>query len=360
MFLRIVVTVAFALSWGFASRADAKVVEFDVPAIVVAEPINPAVVQAPTMGGQLIRLRIPVSVYIAPNFEGQVTEFTVELSSPYQSLRVVDFWPQNEVYSEIAGTVSVENSQQQDSNFSISLSSALQPVGQAQVGGDLHKKSQQHERYQRNPPMQILSSSGTIHRGYGAFFKFRPGPVPVLEGVRDVAILAEVPRGWRADLLQVSLRAVGHSGSRSKNQTLGYTQLWMTTHREGDAAASAQAARYVTQERELRALAAATHQQVKDRSLPSVWHKLGAAMDVVDPRIPADYLQRIIFGSTSQRFEESTNRLPMELRVAVLDYWETRDQLIGFAALHEMPAYASNQSASSQYVAAKPVVNASN
>ncbi len=313
-------------------RAAEAAVNFDAPAIVVAEPINPDVVEWPTLGGDLVRLRVPLSTFQSPEFRGEISEYIVEIESPYQTIRVIDFWPKNEVYSDIEGNVNVESTKQADNNLNFQLSGAYEPLGRGSVQGDFHNKSNTQESYQRKPPMQILTSSGTIGRGYGVFFKFRPGPLPVMEGVRDVAILAEVPRGWRADMLQVTMRAVGSSAYSNRPQTVGETRLWMTTNREGDVAAGEQAKRYVTQERALRSLAASSQARVQDKSLPTFWHKLGASLEVIDPKIPNDYLQQIIFGSTNKYYDNATtNRLPVDLRVAILDYWDVRDSLVGLA-----------------------------
>jgi hypothetical protein len=270
------------LSWAGPPAA----VSFDAPAIVIAEPINPSVVELPTMGGELVRLRIPVSTIQASEFRGQVHEYIVEIDSPYQSMRMLDFWPKSEVYSEIEGNVSVESSQQHDRKLNFSVAGVYEPFGKGAIQGDMQSRSNVQERYQRKPAMQVVSASGTIQRGFGVFFKFRPGPLPVLEGVRDLAILAEVPPGWRADMLQIHLRAVGTAAQQSRSQTLGEARLWITTHREGDQAAAAAATRYVTQERALRSLAASNQQRIDSKALPTIWHKLGASLDVIEPRIP--------------------------------------------------------------------------
>jgi hypothetical protein len=319
--------------WSSTRADEPTVIGFDAPAIVVAVPVNPAVVEAPTMGGQLLRLRLPVSTYISPQFRGEVTEYVVEIESPTQSMRVVDFWPKNEVYSDIDGTVAVARSQQKDVDFAFNVAGAYEPFGRGTASGNYHNTLNHQESYQRKPPMQVLTSSGTIHRGYGVFFKFRPGPAPLLEGAREVALLVEVPQGWRADMLRVTMRAAGRSSASgsARTQPLAETQLWTTTHREGDSAAATQAKRYVTQERKLRALAASSSEQIVNRSLPTLWHKLGASLEIVEPRIPADYLSRIIFGAANQRFEGGKERLPVDLRVAALDYWEERHRLMSLA-----------------------------
>lgn len=328
-----------------ALSGEPVAVTFDAPAIVIAEPINPAVVEQPTMGGDLVRLRIPVSTFQSPEFRGTVQEYVIEIDSPHQTLRVLDFWPKSELYSDIEGTVSVQRTQQSDRNFNFSVSAAYEPIGRGAAQGDLHEQSKQQENFARKPPMQILSSSGTIRRGYGVFFKFRPGPLPILEGVRELSILAEVPPGWRADMLQIYSRAVGTTPHASRPQALGESRLWMTTHREGDRTAAAAATRYVNQERALRSLAAANQERVAAQALPTFWHKLGASLDVIDPKIPRDYLTQVIFSANNQYYDNSaTNRLPVDLRVALLDYWDVRNTLVSLATPPATPLANSTTS----------------
>lgn len=306
---------------------------FDVPAIVIAEPVNPAVVPQPTMGGELMRLRIPLSVMVSPGFSGTVDEYVVDIRNASQAMRVIDFWPKNELYSTIEGNIAVESSSQSDSDFAFNVSGAYEPFGRGNAAGNFHRTAASQERYSRKPPMQTLTASGSLHRGYGAFFKFRPGPVPDLEGSRDVAILCEVPIGWRGDMLQVTMRAVGRtSATGSSGKEVGSSQHWLATHREGDASAAAQAQQYVHQERELRHLATKMQAQVDHRANPNVWRKLGAALDVVPPRIPDNYLASIVFGPASHHFSGGTEHLPVDLRVAALDYWDQRERLISLAS----------------------------
>ena len=308
-------------------------VRFDTPAIAIAERIHPAMVAAPTTGGDLMRLKIPISTMISPEFRGTVSELVVEFVNPTQSMRVIDFWPRNELVSEFEGNIAVESKELQDSHFDFKLSGGYEPFARGAAQGESNHRSEISERYQRKPPMQVLTSSGTVQRGYGLFFKFSPGPNPMLEGTRDVAILVEVPQGWRADMLQVSMRAVGrvNASSSATKRDLGTSRLWVATHREGDVSAAALARQYVAQERALRVKAYASQQAVDERALPTVWHKLGSAVDVIDPRIPKDYLVQVLFGPANQHFHGGTQRLPVDLRVAILDYWQQRDALLALA-----------------------------
>ena len=310
---------------GYAKSPAA--VAFDVPAIVVAETLDPAVATAPTIGGTLLRIRMTVSTMIQPNFRGRVDELVVELDNPSRALRVLDFWPKNEVYSDVAGTISVENHFQKNQNLAFTVSGGYEPFARGSANGDYRAQQKVDEVYQRRPPMQLLTSSGTVRRGYGAFFKFRPGAVPVLEGDREIALLVEAPVGWRGDLLRISMRAVGTEApgfGSTETRELGSTELWIAAHRNGDHPAALAAQRFVATEQSVRRLAEANRSAIENRSLPTVFHKVGAALDVVEPKIPNDFLMQILFNLNPQYFDAATSRLPVDLRVAALDYWDER------------------------------------
>ncbi len=315
-------------------------VAFDVPAIIVAQRVNPAVVTQPLQGGDLYRLQVVVSNYNAPDYRGSINEYSIELLSPTQTMRVVDFWPKNETYQPYEGSIKVDSHKQKDEHFNFNLNASYPTVGSANASGDYRNQLDVQESYTRKPPVQTLTSSGTLHQGFGAFFKFRPGPVDVLEGSKEVAILVEVPRGWRADLLQVVMTAAGVPAGSSKQQVLSQSRLWITTHREGDGAAAAQAQAYVQQERHLRGVAASSQREVEKRALPNFWYKAGNALQIVDSRIPEDYLTRVIFGRANRSFNDGSSRLPVDLRVVILDYWDQRDSVLALSRSQAEPATA--------------------
>ncbi|MCC6512110.1 MAG: hypothetical protein IT423_23640, partial [Pirellulaceae bacterium] len=95
---------------------------------------------------------------------------------------------------------------------------------------------------------------------------------------------------------------------------------------------AAQAAqRYMSTEQAVRRMAAINHAAVEQRALPTVFHKVGAALDVVQPKIPVNYLQDILFNLNAHYFSSATSKLPVDLRVAALDYWDERTRLMKLA-----------------------------
>ncbi len=271
---------------------------------------------------------------ISPEYRGSVDEVVVSIDSPSRALRVIDFWPKTEMYSQVQGTITVANELQKNQNFSFAVAGGYEPFVRGNANGDYRSQQQIHENYQRRPPMQLLTSSGTVNRGYGVFFKFRPGPTPVLEGDREIALLVEAPSNWRADLLHVHMQAVTQRSNgfgSVESLALGTTEMWTATHLLGDHEAAAVARRYMDTEQNVRQMASHSSQAIHDRSLPTVFHKVGAALDVVQPKIPANYLQDILFNLNVQYFNDATSKLPVDLRVAALDYWDERSKLMKLA-----------------------------
>ena len=326
-----------AFSFASIKSADAappQAVSFDAPAIVVAEPLDPSVHNAPTSGGTFLRLKLTVSTMIHPDYRGKVDEVVVSIDSPSRALRVVDFWPKTEMYSQVQGTITVANEMQKNQNFAFNVAGGYEPFVRGNANGDFHSQQQVHENYERRPPMQMLTSSGTVNRGYGAFFKFRPGPMPVLEGDRELALLVEAPLGWRADLLHVHMQAVGQASNGfggTDIQSVGSAELWTAAHLLGDQEAAQMARHYMTTEQAVRRLADTSSQAIQQRSLPTVFHKVGAALDVVQPKIPTSYLRDILFNLNVEYFNAATARLPVDMRVAALDYWDERSKLMSMA-----------------------------
>ncbi len=313
------------------AAAGSSLVAWDAPAIVIAEPVNPAVVSVPTISGNLVRLQFTVSALVSSEFRGKIVEYVVEVTNPHQSMRVLDLWPRTQVYSEIEGHIAVEHRRQQDSNLAFTASGSFEPLARASANGDYRDYRDVQEKYARKPPVQMLTSSGTIDRGYGAFFKFRPGPLPIVEGNIEFAILVEVPTQWRSGMIHVSLRSSGYRSQEtlgSRPIELGSARMWTAVHRLGDIEAAEQARRTVRHEQLVRSLAIKKQKQIDERSYPTIFHRVGAAIEIIDPRIPENYLTQILYGVEADFFNEKTNRLPVDLRVAALDYWDQRKRFL--------------------------------
>lgn len=301
---------------------------FDMPGAVIAQTVDYSQAAVPQGGGKLVRIQIPISLIADVESRERLDGFSIRLLSPHQSFRVIDSWPRHESYSDVVGDVSVEQSNQQTNGLEAKLSGGWQAMLDAGLTGKAQNQRSTKEKFQRRALVQTVASSGTFGRGYGVLFQFQKARNVDLFQKREIAVLAEVPQQWRADLLQVQFSARGKSSFRGESKPIQNEQLWLTVYQEGDVAAAALTREFQTQEQSLRALAASRVAEVKKKSMPTVFHQIGVALDISDPRIPKDYLEQMIFGPEKQYLEGNSHRLPIDIRVAILDFWEAREDLV--------------------------------
>jgi hypothetical protein len=304
---------------------------FDVPTLVSARRVDPAWIGSHGHEGSLVRIQIPVSAYIEPRFQGTVSEYVVQIESPLRTIQVRDYWPRREAVTDIAGNIRVEHSSQRESKLGGKATGGFAVIANGTLEASHRSSSNTKESFERLPESQSVALAGHTNRGAGVFFKFRSGHNVGLEGARETALLAQVPEAWRADKLLVTVRAFGTRNTFSGFTELASTRCWVAVFREGDAVARARAQDFVRLEQRVRDLAMAKRRDVERASHPTIFHQIGAAMSVVEPRIPEDYVQQVLFGPRGQYFEGHSHRLPLDLRIAILDFWEGRDVLSALA-----------------------------
>ncbi|MFN3191639.1 MAG: hypothetical protein ACE361_14105 [Aureliella sp.] len=311
--------------------ASDSAVGFDVPTVVVAQSVHASALEGMHQG-RYLRVQIPVSSYVSPSFEGQIDEYVVRVDCASQVMQVADFWPRVEQTTRVVGNVNVEETEKKRSDFGGNLSAGFQPFVAAGVDGKYHSENSLKQSYEKSPRLHTVSLAGLSNRGAGAFFKFRAGPNSMLEGARDLALLASVPETWRGDVFRVTMEAFGRKSNYDRSKKKIFRQdFWVAVYQEGDRYAASRARLFVRQEQSLRAMAATSQGQVERAAKPTVFHHIGAALDVMKPRIPDDYLSQVIFGPKTQYLEGHSHRLPLDLRIAILDFWEQRDAMFELA-----------------------------
>ncbi|MEM7478280.1 MAG: hypothetical protein AAF483_25105 [Planctomycetota bacterium] len=306
-------------------------IEINVPNVVVAQPVDREMLRIPNAGGKLLRIKVPVALTCTANATPKIGSYSIQLRSPHSSIAVVDMWPKNEFYSSVQGGIAVETTNQKSNSGEASISAGLEPFARAKLSANQQNQFSVKERFEKQPKRQTIASSGIIDRGYGVFFRFSGNSNVELQGTREIAMLVEVPKVWRADLLLVSVEAV-----TQRTQPFGAKEpyrrdMWLSVYQEGDKMAAAQVQKFYRSEQSLRVLASERTAEVQRKSAPTFFHQVGISMNLVNPRIPSDYLSQVIFGQVNQYFEGDAHRLPIDLRVAILDFWEERKTITDMA-----------------------------
>lgn len=322
-------TIPFSLILGlglfFACSMAQSPATFDVQPLLAVRPIERSDLAQSIPGSHFVEMRLNVSSMIDSRFDGEVSEFLFKIESRRRDVQVADYWPKTELGTSTIGAVDVAAQAQQQKQANIHGFAASPGVGY--IDGDASYREQLHLQrvYSERPSMYLISASGTIARRSGAYFKFKATPQSSLEGVHTIVLHLEVPAKWRGDLLEITCESLGNSrGSRSL-ETLTSNRFMIATYVEGDMVAANVAKGHIVFEQRLRQSAEQYRKEISRRSSPSPLHKLGVALDVVEPEIPRDWLAEVLFSRTTIYPSGALAKLPVNVRVAILDYLEHQE-----------------------------------
>lgn len=306
-------------------------VYFDVAPVVACQDITPSEFAEANPDEKLVRASFKVSSLIGRGEEHDLIQFFYRVESPEQTIRIVDYSPKTTLASDIAGNISIEKKKDTTNHIGMALAGPLDWPVKVTGSGDLGSKSDDAVRYELLPQMVAVAASGTIHRGYGVYFKFRPSRGTSLEGAKELTVVFRVPSEWRADTVQLFCKAIGIRHGivppLDGHAVCGARRFAIALYVEGDRAAKAAAERLVRAESELLKSLSANRREIEKRSHPTLAHRIGALLDVVEPALPDDWADCLIYGPADGMIDGIADRLPSEVRDAVNEYSVARHEL---------------------------------
>lgn len=312
-------------------------VAFDTDLLVAAEalPQNAGNYGVLSAGKQLVWTRLRISTQIPFNVSSSVNEITFRLQASSGNMKVVDYWPRTEVVSPIDGNIDVAHTDYQHQYFSLQAIGGSPAVAGGRAVAGRENTSAVQQTYQERPTLNTQVSSGTIDRARGVYFQLRPSPQMTLEGGRDFWVLWEVSANWKADLLDVSAQATALKATHSQKLTsLGYRRFLVAVYQAQDEKAYQHACRYVEFEGKLRQSASAYDQVIKHQRTPTPWHRIAQSIDLIESEIPAQWLDYVLYNKELGYIDSKTAKLPVDVRVAILDYIDQRQALLQLASVY--------------------------
>jgi hypothetical protein len=312
-------------------------VAFDTDLLVAAEalPQNAGNYGVLSAGKQLVWTRLRISTQIPFNVSSSVNEITFRLQASSGNMKVVDYWPRTEVVSPIDGNIDVAHTDYQHQYFSLQAIGGSPAVAGGRAVAGRENTSAVQQTYQERPTLNTQVSSGTIDRARGVYFQLRPSPQMTLEGGRDFWVLWEVSANWKADLLDVSAQATALKATHSQKLTsLGYRRFLVALYQAQDEKAYQNACRYVEFEGKLRQSASAYDQVIKHQRTPTPWHRIAQSIDLIESEIPAQWLDYVLYNKELGYIDSKTAKLPVDVRVAILDYIDQRQALLQLASVY--------------------------
>ncbi len=305
--------------------ADGRSVHFDLP------PTAPAsLLESDDPSTVTIELKLS-SLIVDPEMP-KVDQWLVQCQPRDKSVRVVDYWPRTEVASDVDGNIQVKKTNEASRAMGASLDGAYGHFSHLHAGFDKGEKEIDSLQMNRLAPVQAVTASGTIRRGLGVYFKLRWTARQVLEGEKTFRLTLQVPPGWRGGLIDVSVTAQGEEktlgGFDSVTKTHGSANFVVASYRAGDRVAAAQAQRLVEAEFALRDLASDHQSRPRQASLTSMVRLIASKFDSDEKGGGIDWIDRLLLCQADPHFDKEIRRLPMPVRVAVIEYVDCRDNFL--------------------------------
>lgn len=302
--------------------AAEPMIHFDMPPVAVARDDSSG-------DRNLVTIDLKLSSMIAAPNMPRIDQWIVQCQPRSADLQVEDYSPRTEVASDISGPIEVKRTKERSSSAGTSLDGGYGHVANFHAGFDHGSKDINSVQVNRVAPVQAVTASGTINRGRGVFFKLRWTAQQVLEGEKHFQITLRVPKHWRGSLIDVSVIAQANrktfGGWDTENKILGAAEFVVAAHREHDQLAAEHARALFEAEHALR-LAAKRHPS-EESSWKTLLRHVTTKLDN-DDKSRANWMRRLLHKQADPHFDKVITKLPMPVRLAVLEYVDSRDAFL--------------------------------
>ncbi|WP_149495459.1 hypothetical protein [Roseiconus lacunae] len=307
--------------------AETPIVRFDMPAVV------PAVETSASSGHREVTVALPLSSLIVDTTRRSgstppIDHLLVKCATRDQH-PVVGFLPKTELETDYAGPISITQKRETTDNIGVNVDGSYHPFGGGHLGADSSDKDSDASQFTKHAPMQAVVASGTTDRGRGVYFKLRWTAQQVLEGEKIFQVSFAVPTGWRGGLVDVTVVAKGTNKPLFGDEKLldiHTQQFVVAVHQEKDAKAAEIAMRLAQLDHKLAEMSrdnsggATLADWIRKTLIPMADRKSQ------DDR-PAHWYQRVIGGTADPHTDKEIAKLPMPVRVTVLDYADASRKL---------------------------------
>ncbi len=325
-----------------------QAVQFDLPATSAAALVTDD--STPSSGGTLpaerektVVVDFHLSTILARLSSPQIEQLVVQIKPLGGSSLVVDYSPRTEFSSHFATDIAVCESNESSDHVGLGIQGSYADTARGNIGADRGHKQALESKYAKRAPQHVVAASGTTHRGHGVYFKLRSDSRQVIDGDRTFSVTLRVPALWRGELMEFRVQAEAMvqptssafaviTGSVPKLEQLGVARYLVAVYLENDEEAAHTAKQLAKAEQSLRELA--TQLASEPRRSLSVPKDVYVAFRL-DPRRTNDaastdkmleMIERVLFTRIDPYFDSQIKKLPVDARVAILDYLDAREQ----------------------------------
>jgi hypothetical protein len=307
-----------------AAPAASSDVRFDVPFVVSCRDVTTDAFAATNPHQRLVEARFEITALPAAESLHDL-QYVYRFVSPTGAVQIDDYTPRTSHTSPLAGNVSVERQHETSTSLGASLAGGLQPFVQGTADANVAAKDAAQIRYELKPPLEVSLVAGTVQRGTGVYFKLLPATESTAEGSREFVIVLRVSRDWRGDIMYV--RCEAQQEQRGEVVSRGVSRFVVGLHAAGDEAARVAAENLNRAEHTLRHAVARRQHDIERRAMPTVVHRVGALLDMYDPRITDRWLDRLVYGPTDIARPDFVALLPDEVRTLLDRYTHAKRRM---------------------------------
>ena len=297
-------------------------VGFDVPATCSA-----VVKQRHPDGQKTIDIIIPVSLNLPAESKATIQEFQIEVMWHHGAFQITDYQPRTAMQSSIVGTIKVEDRKDTNASVGLDLSSGYFDAVGAKAGFQAGQKTGKLRRYEETPEHAVLVTTGTIQRGTGVNFCFKPSRISTLQGSRELSIACRVPGNWRGGVLMVKCRAIGTRkflGAFDDGFRQGAAFV-VPVFMSGDAEARNVASEFVRTEQRLRSDWRRYQQTAQPSSIGRHW---SAVVGRPNQGLPEIWVHQLIQAGNDDWLDKYRQRLPSYIASSATKFVEARRELV--------------------------------
>ncbi len=318
-------------------RADQRqIVQFDLP---------PTVAATYDCDKNLVSIELRLSSMIETLDPPETSQWVVRCIPRDQAVLIADYAPRTATGSDLATPIQIKKTAEESQSMGVSIDAAYGHLTRANVGSDRGKKNSDTVQFDRVAPLQAVTAAGTIQRGKGVYFKLRWTATQVLEGEKSFHITMRVPQHWRAGLLDVSVIAQSESKSLApwdrEPRIIGQANFAVAAFRAGDAAAQRLANSVAEAEFAVRELSRSPARTDPGNTLPDLLRHVATKLDLDPGRDPSQWVQQMLVGKADPYSDQQLRKLPVPIRIAVLQYADLRDEFMGLKGDSESAVIAA-------------------
>ena len=208
--------VLSAVAGSTSVAVGAPYVEFDFARSIECRDVTPPAAGDQYARARFIQLTLPLSVRFHGLSSADVEEIDVEIDGAAAGLRVFDFSPSTQLFSDIAQPIETITTKKKARSLDSTLGGELPiPFGESvahvspSINAGISGSETATEKRSRLPPKHAVVVSGTSSESRGVFFKLRRSSQTSLEGVHLLAVTFIVPADWQRGEVRVGCSARG-------------------------------------------------------------------------------------------------------------------------------------------------------